>query len=135
MLEIQSANRLSSPTKIRQVSYIRLKLISPDVKSDKYPQPKRCKRPGCSGLTFLIYCLRPDVPEQMGLDLQQAKPSVLRIETIRNLDEYLRFRHIVHNVYTLSLNPEREGKLVKDLDPVFDKLSQELLMFAQFLKK
>ena len=31
---------------------MRLKLLLPDVKSDKYPQPKRCSRPGCPGMNF-----------------------------------------------------------------------------------
>jgi transposase-like protein len=31
---------------------MRLKLLLPDVKIDKYPQPKRCSRPGCTGMTF-----------------------------------------------------------------------------------
>jgi transposase-like protein len=31
---------------------MRLKLLLPDVKIDKYPQPKRCSRPGCPGMTF-----------------------------------------------------------------------------------
>lgn len=31
---------------------MRLKLLLPDVKSEKYPQPKRCSRPGCPGMNF-----------------------------------------------------------------------------------
>jgi transposase-like protein len=31
---------------------MRLKLLLPDVKIDKYPQPKKCTRPGCPGMTF-----------------------------------------------------------------------------------
>ncbi|MEI8366779.1 MAG: hypothetical protein WCF65_10225 [Parachlamydiaceae bacterium] len=31
---------------------MRLKLLLRDVKIDKYPQPKRCSRPGCPGMTF-----------------------------------------------------------------------------------
>jgi len=73
--------------------------------------------------------------EQMGLDLAQVRPPVLTIASVRNLDEYLRFRHVVRNVYTFSLNPERVEGLVKGLDPIFDQLRQEPLMFAQFLEK
>jgi hypothetical protein len=76
-----------------------------------------------------------DLLEQMGLDLPQVRPPVLTAESIQNLDEYLRFRHVVRNVYTFSLDPERVEMLVKDLGPVFDQLRQELLMFAQFLEK
>ena len=76
-----------------------------------------------------------DLLEQMGLDLPQVRPPVLTAESIRNLDEYLRFRHVVRNVYTFSLDPERVERLVKDLGPIFEQLRQELLMFAQFLEK
>lgn len=31
---------------------MRLKLLLPDVKIDKYPQPKKCTSPGCPGMTF-----------------------------------------------------------------------------------
>jgi hypothetical protein len=76
-----------------------------------------------------------DLLEQMGLDLPQVRPPVLTQTSLRNLDEYLRFRHVVRNVYTFSLDPERVGKLVKDLDPIFEQLRQEFLMFAEFLEK
>ena len=76
-----------------------------------------------------------DLLEQMGLDLPQVRPPVLSNESIINLDEYLRFRHVVRNVYTFSLDPERVGRLVKELGPVYDQLRQELFMFAQFLEK
>jgi hypothetical protein len=76
-----------------------------------------------------------DLLGQMELDLPQVRPPVLTSKTIQSLDEYLRFRHVVRNVYTFSLNPERVGKLVKDLDSVFEQLRQELLVFAQFLEK
>jgi hypothetical protein len=76
-----------------------------------------------------------DLLEQMGLDLAQVRPPVLTTASIQNLDEYLRFRHVVRNVYTFSLNPERVEGLVKGLDHIFDQLRQEPLMFAQFLEK
>jgi hypothetical protein len=73
--------------------------------------------------------------EQMGLDLPKVRPPVLSSTSIQSLDEYLRFRHVVRNVYTLSLDPERIERLVKNLDLIFDQLRQELLAFAAFLEK
>jgi len=58
--------------------------------------------------------------EQMGLDLPKVRPPVLSSESIKLLDEYLRFRHVVRNVYTFSFDPERIGRLVKGLEKVFD---------------
>ena len=76
-----------------------------------------------------------DLLEQMGLDIPRMRPPVLTTESIRNLDEYLRFRHVVRNVYTFSLDPERVGRLVKELGPIYDQFRIELLMFAQFIEK
>ncbi|MEO7841037.1 MAG: hypothetical protein ABIU06_16980 [Anaerolineales bacterium] len=73
--------------------------------------------------------------EQMGLDLPQIRPPVLTSPVIQLLDEYLRFRHVVRNVYTFSFDPERVGRLVKEFKSVFEEAKQELLAFANFLEK
>ncbi|MCI0551755.1 MAG: hypothetical protein L0287_12445 [Anaerolineae bacterium] len=73
--------------------------------------------------------------EQMGLDLPKIRPPVLTSDSIKLLDEYLRFRHVVRNVYTFSFDPERIGRLVKGLESAFDQIRQELLAFASFLEK
>ena len=73
--------------------------------------------------------------EQMGLDLPKVRPPILTSDSIQRLDEYLRFRHVVRNVYTFSFDPERIGRLVKELDTVFDQIRRELLAFANFLEK
>lgn len=72
--------------------------------------------------------------EQMGLDLPKVRPPVLTGAALQSLDEYLRFRHVVRNVYTFSFDPERIGRLVKEMDPVFDQVKQELSAFADFLE-
>jgi hypothetical protein len=73
--------------------------------------------------------------EQMGLDLPKVRPPVLTADSIQHLDPYLRFRHVVRNVYTFSLDPERIGRLVNELETVFAQIRQELLAFADFLEK
>lgn len=73
--------------------------------------------------------------EQMGLDLPKVRPPVLTSNSLQRLDEYLRFRHIVRNVYTFSFDPERIGRLVKELEPIFNQVRDELLAFASFLEK
>lgn len=73
--------------------------------------------------------------EQMGLDLPTVRPPVFTPNSIQRLDEYLRFRHVVRNVYTFSFDPERIGRLVKELEMVFDQIRRELLAIADFLDK
>jgi hypothetical protein len=53
----------------------------------------------------------------------------------KELDEYLQFRHVVRNVYTFSFDSKRIGRLVKELNPIFDGIRQEFLTFADFLEK
>lgn len=72
--------------------------------------------------------------EQMGLDLPKVRPPVLSADSIQHLDEYLRFRHVVRNVYTFSFVPERIGRLVKELETVFEQVKQELSASAGFLE-
>lgn len=60
---------------------------------------------------------------------------MLTSNAIQLLDEYLRFRHVVRNVYTLSFDPERIGRLVKELESAFEQIRRELLTFANFLEQ
>jgi len=72
--------------------------------------------------------------QQMELDLPKARPPVLSPQTIGRLDEYLRFRHVVRNVYTFSFDPGRVGRLVTELESFYPALRQELLAFADFIE-
>ncbi|MEO8356186.1 MAG: hypothetical protein ABI621_09745 [Chloroflexota bacterium] len=76
-----------------------------------------------------------DLLDQMALNLLKVRPPVLTSESIEQLDEYLRFRHVVRNVYTFSFDTERIGRLVKELKPTFEQIRDELLAFAGFLEK
>lgn len=74
-----------------------------------------------------------DLLQQMSLAVRDLRPVVLRPETRAALAEYLEFRHVVRNVYTFNLQPERVQELVRGLQPVFAQLRQDLLTFANFL--
>jgi hypothetical protein len=49
------------------------------------------------------------------------------------LDEFLRFCHVVRNIYTFAFDPERIAHLVQRLHPCFERVQNELLEFADFL--
>jgi hypothetical protein len=76
-----------------------------------------------------------DLLSQMTLELKNIRPAVLSPRTTKALDEYLRFRHVVRNIYTFELAPDRIERLVKNLRPVFTQAQIELLAFADFLEK
>ena len=70
---------------------------------------------------------------QMSIALPQMRPQVISEETISTIDEYLRFRHVVQNVYSFEFEPERIEHLVQRLRPSFEQVQAELLAFADFL--
>jgi len=50
------------------------------------------------------------------------------------LEEYRGFRHVVRNVYTYHLKPEKLKLLVDNLENTFKTASEELTAFGDFLK-
>jgi hypothetical protein len=71
----------------------------------------------------------------MSLDLPELRPPVISKEIEIALDEFLRFRQVIRNVYTFSLKPEQIWRLVRQSRSLFDQLRDELLMFSNFLEK
>jgi hypothetical protein len=76
-----------------------------------------------------------DLLRQMQVALSQLRPPVLSAETIKALDEFLRFRHVVRNIYTFEFESQRIELLVQRLRPCFERVQNELLSFANFLEQ
>ncbi|MGA2936774.1 MAG: hypothetical protein ABSF52_06705 [Syntrophobacteraceae bacterium] len=56
--------------------------------------------------------------------------------TLELLDEYLRFRHLVRNVYSWNLLPEKVQPLVERLPISLDQVTQDVSAFVSlFLTK
>ncbi|MGB9887221.1 MAG: hypothetical protein ACPLPT_01490 [Moorellales bacterium] len=72
---------------------------------------------------------------QMGVAVPGIRPQVLSADLVKALDEYLRFRHVLRNIYAFELDTARVERLVKGLRPVFDQVKAELLQFAQVLEQ
>ncbi|GIV64031.1 MAG: hypothetical protein KatS3mg045_1370 [Bellilinea sp.] len=72
---------------------------------------------------------------QMGFEIKQVRPAVLSRPNIELLEEYLRFRHVVRNIYAFSFQAERIGSLVQALSDHFARIQEELLSFASFLEE
>lgn len=71
--------------------------------------------------------------QQMGVPLADIRPPVLSGEAVKSADEYLRFRHVVQNIYAFEFDPGRVETLVLGLRPAFERLRGELTAFADFL--
>lgn len=70
---------------------------------------------------------------QMTLEVPEVRPVVLTVETQEALVEYLEFRHVVRNVYTFNLRPQRVAELVESLRTTFDLAQRDLQRFVEFL--
>lgn len=72
---------------------------------------------------------------QMGISISQLRPQVLTQDSIKALDEYLAFRHVVRNIYAFQFNPERIERLVLGLSLVFSMIHTDLELFASLIEQ
>jgi len=70
---------------------------------------------------------------QMAAELPAVRPAVIGITTRYCLDEYRAFRHVVRNVYTFNLNPNRIADLALNLQTCYEAVQKDLQNFKQFL--
>lgn len=70
---------------------------------------------------------------QMATPLPQIRPAVFSNATIKRLDEYLRFRHVVRHVYAFEFDPQRIRPLAEALAGDFAQVKGELAVFIDFL--
>lgn len=75
-----------------------------------------------------------DLLQQMTQDMASVRPAVLGQDSALVLDELRRFRHLVRNVYTMSLVPEKMAGLMSALPTLWLTLRAELLAFADLLE-
>ncbi len=72
---------------------------------------------------------------QIAGHIENVRPALLSEETAANLQEYMRFRHRIRNIYSFNLVPERIEGLVGRLPAVHEKVRANLEDFACFLEK
>jgi len=60
---------------------------------------------------------------------------VIGQDNAQSLDEFRRFRHLVRNVYTVNLLPDRMAGLMSAIPGLWSGLWAELLAFADFLEE
>ena len=70
---------------------------------------------------------------QMATPLPRIRPAVFSNATIKRLDEYLRFRHVVRHVYAFEFDPQRITPLAEALAGDFAQVKDELAVFIDFL--
>jgi len=76
-----------------------------------------------------------DLLQQMAEEITNVRPAVISPERIASLDHLRRFRHLVRNVYTFNLSPDKLKSLIADLPGLWLRVQAELLAFADFLSE
>lgn len=74
-----------------------------------------------------------DLLQKMAKEIPNVRPAVISREEASSLDELRRFRHLVRNVYTFNLVPDKMRTLISDLPGLWSQVQDELLAFADFL--
>jgi len=75
-----------------------------------------------------------DLLQQMTKDMGDTRPAVISQANALALDEFRRFRHLVRNVYTINLSPEKIAVLMAAMPDLWSGLRAELLAFSDFLQ-
>jgi hypothetical protein len=71
---------------------------------------------------------------QMAIEVPGIRPAVISSDLKEKLEEYRGFRHVVRNVYTYRLKPEKIEGLVSMLNTVMAKIETDITGFAKFLQ-
>jgi len=71
--------------------------------------------------------------EQMCVAFPDVRPAVLSRDTCQALSEFMRFRHVVRNVYAYNLDAQRVQRLVDDGARLYEQVKAEFIQFASFL--
>ncbi|MEL6161216.1 MAG: hypothetical protein AAFR18_18560 [Cyanobacteria bacterium J06627_32] len=74
-----------------------------------------------------------DLLNQMAYELPNVRPAVISDSTLVVLDEYLRFRHVVRQVYSYRIQPDKLAPLAEGVCNAYRSVSQELTAFARWL--
>ena len=75
-----------------------------------------------------------DLLLQMTKEIVGIRPALLSEETATVLEEYLKFRHRVRNIYSFNLIPERVEGLVERLPRIHEQVRLNLEDFTEFLE-
>jgi len=71
---------------------------------------------------------------QMSIEVPSIRPAVISGGLRKDLESYLGFRHVVRNVYTYHLNPDKLEALVTQVQAVLIKAKTEIAGFCKFLQ-
>lgn len=63
------------------------------------------------------------------------RPSVIKDGTRILLDEYRKFRHLVRNIYTFNIIPQKVMKLANGITKAFNAFKKDIKKFINLIEK
>ncbi len=73
--------------------------------------------------------------QQMAADMKGLRPPVIQNATRDCLEEYRAFRHLVRNIYTFNLKPDRLEALADSAFDCFASAESDMAGFIDFLRE
>ncbi|MDE0218208.1 MAG: hypothetical protein OXJ90_02970 [Spirochaetaceae bacterium] len=72
--------------------------------------------------------------DDMALDLDDLRPTVISAGLRSNLQRFLRFRHLFRNIYGHELDPDRLAEIAGTYERVHDQFQKELGDFLAWIR-
>lgn len=76
-----------------------------------------------------------DLLDQVSIEITGIRPIIISGNTKKQLIEFLAFRHLIRDIYTFEIKPEKLGKLVEMLSQTFENFKKDVNEFLIFLEK
>jgi len=76
-----------------------------------------------------------DLLEDMTIEIRNLRPPVIDDSLKKELNEYLRFRHLFRSLYGFELDRSRMRPLIERFDHVLENFEHQIYNFLQVLEK
>lgn len=72
---------------------------------------------------------------QMSIKISDTRPALIDKKLFHKFEEYLKFRHLIHNIYGFQLQLERFLPLVKEMDNVAEEFKKQVTSFLEKMQE
>lgn len=72
---------------------------------------------------------------QMSIEIPKERPAVITKALFHDLEEYLKFRHLTHNIYGFQLEYNRFEHLIDKLPKIIKELEKQIISFLSQMEK
>ncbi|MBI4687711.1 MAG: hypothetical protein HY756_08000 [Nitrospirae bacterium] len=73
--------------------------------------------------------------KSMSLEIENIRPAVISKSTLRMLEDFLAFRHVIRNIYGFEIDTERLQALINNMQGAYLMFKKDIDKFIVFLRK